>query len=184
MQTEQRLFRFLGLIYCSKDQKHLRVGNTIGIGMLQWTQALRKRLWFQQLVFPWRKLENWWQKDWNFKKKAFCPDKCKYFLLIEKANDINVNNKQDEKNADDAEKNLINYIIIILYINNTTWYIFHISIRYSLKEGDRVDLWFITSLEWKCSRQKLRLFNSISFYNTDFPQICWQIMWTIFIFSD
>ena len=43
-------------------------------------------------------------KDWNLKKKAFCPDKCKYFLLIEKANDINVNNKQDEKNADDAEK--------------------------------------------------------------------------------
>lgn len=38
------------------------------------------------------------------KKKKLCPDKCKYFLLIEKANDINVNNKQDEKNADDAEK--------------------------------------------------------------------------------
>lgn len=37
----------------------------------------------------------------------------------------------------------MNYIIIILYINNTTWYIFHISIRYSLKEGDRVDSWFI-----------------------------------------
>ena len=75
----------------------------------------------------------------EIKKKSLYPDKCKYFLLIEKANDINVNNKQDEKNADDAEKNLINYIIIILYINNTTWYIFHISIRYSLKEGDRVD---------------------------------------------
>ena len=43
-------------------------------------------------------------KGLKFKKKSLCPDKCKYFLLIEKANDINVNNKQDEKNADDAEK--------------------------------------------------------------------------------
>ena len=40
----------------------------------------------------------------EIKKKSLYPDKCKYFLLIEKANDINVNNKQDEKNADDAEK--------------------------------------------------------------------------------
>ena len=103
MHTEQRLFRFLGLINCSTDQKHLRVGNTIGIGMLQWTQALRKRLWFQQLVSPWRKLEKM-AKGLKFKKKSLYPDKCKYFLLIEKANDINVNNKQDEKNADDAEK--------------------------------------------------------------------------------
>ena len=70
MQTEQRLFRFLGLINCSTDQKHLRVGNTIGIGMLLWTQALRKRLWFQQLVSPWRKLEKM-AKGLKFKKKAF-----------------------------------------------------------------------------------------------------------------
>lgn len=54
--------------------------------------------------FPLEKARENGKRIGNLKKKSLCPDKCKYFLLIEKANDINVNNKQDEKNADDAEK--------------------------------------------------------------------------------
>ena len=45
-----------------------------------------------------------WQKDWNLKKKAFVLTNANISSWLKKANDINVNNKQDEKNADDAEK--------------------------------------------------------------------------------
>ena len=43
-------------------------------------------------------------KGLKFKKKAFVLTNANISSWLKKANDINVNNKQDEKNADDAEK--------------------------------------------------------------------------------